>query len=94
MIKSVLWVSDHVQHSPVCTVTEDDKRLDIQEWGWTSHVTKTKALISYEVTAQLICAVVFAYARCCFSHDPARTGTNYSFDISIIESGVVILSMQ
>ena len=25
-------------------------------------------LISFAVTAKLICAVVFAYAKCCFSH--------------------------
>ena len=29
---------------------------------------KTKALISCAVTAQLICAFVFAYANCWFSH--------------------------
>ena len=29
---------------------------------------KTKALISFAVTAKLICAFVFAYANCWFSH--------------------------
>ena len=33
---------------------------------------KTKALISFAVTAKLICAFVFAYAKCCFSHDAAN----------------------
>ena len=35
---------------------------------------KTKALISSSVTAQLICAFVFAYAKCRFSHDVAYIG--------------------
>ena len=29
---------------------------------------KTKALISFAVTAKLICGFVFAYAKCWFSH--------------------------
>ena len=33
---------------------------------------KTKALISFEVTAKLICVFVFAYAKHWFSHDPAQ----------------------
>ena len=32
---------------------------------------KTKALISFAVTAKLICVFVFAYAKCWFSHDAA-----------------------
>ena len=35
----------------------------------TNHVTKTKALISCAVTTQLICAYVFAYAKCQFPYD-------------------------
>ena len=31
-------------------------------------VAKTKALISFAVTAKVICAFVFAYANCWFSH--------------------------
>ena len=38
------------------------------------HVAKTKALISYAVTAKLICASVFAYANCWSSHDLALIG--------------------
>ena len=33
---------------------------------------KTKALISFAVTAKLICAFVFAYADCWFSHVAAH----------------------
>ena len=34
-------------------------------------VAKTKALISFAVTVKLICAFVFAYAKCCFPLDAA-----------------------
>ena len=35
-------------------------------------VAKTKALISFAVTVKLICAFVFAYADCWFSHGAAQ----------------------
>ena len=35
-------------------------------------VTKSKALISFTVTAKLICAFVFAYADCLFFHAAAH----------------------
>ena len=35
-------------------------------------MAKTKTLISFAVTAKLICAFVFAYAKCWFSHVPYR----------------------
>ena len=38
----------------------------------TIHVAKTQALISFAVTAKLICAFVFAYADCWFSHVAAH----------------------
>ena len=34
-----------------------------------SYVAKTKALISFAVTAKLICVFVLAYAKRWFSHD-------------------------
>ena len=37
----------------------------------TIRVAKTKALISFAVTAKLICVFVFAYADCWFSHAAA-----------------------
>ena len=36
------------------------------------YVAKTKALISFAVTAKLICVFVFAYAKSRFSHDTAH----------------------
>ena len=38
----------------------------------TIYVAKTKALISFGVTAKLICVFVFAYAKSWFSHDAAQ----------------------
>ena len=38
----------------------------------TIRIAKTKALISYAVTAQLICVFVFAYAKSRFSHNEAH----------------------
>ena len=35
-------------------------------------VAKTKALISFAVTAKLVCVFVFAYAKIRFSHDAAH----------------------
>ena len=36
------------------------------------HVAKTKVLISFAVTAKLICVFVFAYADCWFSDAAAQ----------------------
>ena len=38
----------------------------------TFRIAKTKALISFAVTAKLICVFVFAYAKSRFSHDAAH----------------------
>ena len=38
----------------------------------TIYVAKTKALISFVVTAKLICVFVFAYGKSRFSHDEAQ----------------------
>ena len=42
----------------------------------TIYVAKTKALISFAVTAKLICVFVFAYAQRLFSHDVAQIETD------------------
>ena len=46
-----------------------------KEEGCTIRVAKTKALISFAVTAKLICVFVFANAKCWFSHDAAQMTT-------------------
>ena len=43
----------------------------------TIQVAKTKALISFAVTAKLICVFVFAYADCWFSHDTALSAKDW-----------------
>ena len=73
--KQTIWVSDQVRHKPGCTVTEEGKKLEIlgfKKRNCTICVAKTKALISFAVTAKLICAFVFANADCWFAHAAAQ----------------------
>ena len=73
--KLVFGVSDRIRHKPGCTATEDGQRLEIPYLGSRGivlSVVKTKALISFAVTAKLICIFVFAYAKSRFSHDAAH----------------------
>ena len=44
----------------------------VEELYRSIRVAKTKALISFAVTAKLICVFVFAYADCWFSHEAAN----------------------
>ena len=46
----------------------------------TIRVAKTKALISFAVTAKLICVFVFAYAKSRFSHDEAHKSVGYEIN--------------
>ena len=49
--------------------------LEARNFGYrdcTIHVAKTKAMISFTVTAKLICVFVFAYAKRRFSHNEAH----------------------
>ena len=60
-------------HKLACTSTEDGLRLeslDLERRDCTIRVAKTKALISFAVC--MICAFVFTYANCLFSHAKAR----------------------
>ena len=84
MRKPVYLVSDLVRHKPGCTATEDCKSLVISYLGSRGivYVAKTKALISFGVTAKLICVFVFAYAKTWFSHDEAQW-----FSIDILTHG-------
>ena len=74
--KTVFRTFYQVRHKPSCTATEDSKRLEIFHLGSRKDCTirevKTKALSSLTVTAELICAFVFAYAKSWFSHDAAH----------------------
>ena len=55
-------------------------------------VAKTKALISFAVTAKLICAFVFAYAKIWFSHDAAHIKSQNK-RMSLVEIKIVIFSI-
>ena len=59
------------RHKPTCTVTALNFGCK-KKLGCTISVAKTKVLISCGVTAQLICAFVFALAKIWFSHDAAQ----------------------
>ena len=48
-------------------------------------MAKTKALISFAVTAKLICIFVFAYEKSRFSHDAAQIAMFKSNDSHTIE---------
>ena len=51
----------------------------------TIYVAKTKALISFAVTAKLICVLVFAYVKSRFSHDEAQMLKKYKILFLITE---------
>ena len=67
---------DQVWHKPGCTAYW--RWLEAGNFGFrkkrycTIQEAKTKALISFAVTAKLICVFVFAYAERWFSHDAAQ----------------------
>ena len=76
--KTCVWGFQHVQHKWGFKATYDGKKLEILDLGIEverlHYVSKTRALISCAVTAQLINAFVFAYAKGRFSHDVAHLG--------------------
>ena len=71
MAKQTIWDSYQFRHKPGCTSTEDG--FGFRKYRkCTIRVAKIKALISFAVTAKLICAFVFAYADCWFFHAAAQ----------------------
>ena len=56
----------------------------------TIRIAKTKALISFAVTAKLICVFVFAYAKIRFSHDATGIYNQSSNYFTTFFSGNVI----
>ena len=59
--KPTIWVSNHVRHKPVCTVTEAGQKLEMLEF---STIREIKALTSFAV----ICVFVFHSADFWFSY--------------------------
>ena len=80
--KTSVLVSELVRHKPGCTATEDGYRLEISDLESRgvvilSMLRKKKALISFAVSAKLICVFVFAYVKRWFSHDAAKMQNRY-----------------
>ena len=69
MEKTTICVSNQLRHRSGCTATEAGyaRNFVLENKDCTICLAKTKVLISCAVTAQLICAFVFAYADCWFS---------------------------
>ena len=67
-------VSEQVRQKKI-ELYKHRRQLEAGNFGFIS-VAKTKMLISFAVsfavTVKLICAFVFAYAKCLFSHDAAH----------------------
>ena len=61
--KPVFGVSNEVRHNPASQPQKMARDFSKQR-DCTTYIVKTKALISCEATAQLICTFVFADAKC------------------------------
>ena len=78
MRKPVFGVSDQVTGPTQTGLYSHRRWLETRNFVFrkkrdcTIRVAKTKALISFAVTAKLICVFVFAYAKSRFSHDEAH----------------------
>ena len=73
MRKAVFGFSDQVRHKPGCKTTEYGRGLkfrikEVERLYYMYLCSQNKGLISCLVTAQLICAFAFAYAKIRFSH--------------------------
>ena len=55
---------------------------------------KTKALISFAVTAKLICAFVFALVDCWFSHEAAQIIVDFVLFMRLLSSNLVIITSK
>ena len=57
-------------------------------------MAKTKTLISFAVTAKLICVFVFAYADCWFSHEAAHMSVFPIFNILEFQMGFTLMALN
>ena len=60
---------------------------------YTIRVAKTKALISFAVTAKLICVFVFAYAKNRFSHNEAQMQSHMGQTEALISSDRILFAV-
>ena len=85
--------SDQVRHKPSCTSTEDVEAANFgfrKKRNCTIRVATTKTLISFAVTVKLICACVFIYAKCWFSHKVAHIFTRQSVFSCVINMNILL----
>ena len=54
-------------------------------------MAKTKALISFAVTAKVICVFVFAYAKSRFSHDAAQISIDLCFCTAVSDYPLIVV---
>ena len=72
MGKPTMWFLNRSNTNQAVQAQKMAREILVLESRSTIQVAKTKALISFEVTAKLICVFVFAYADCLFSHEAAQ----------------------
>ena len=53
--------------------------------------SENKGVISFAVTAKLICTFVFAYADCWFSHGAAHFKVRLKVDFSYLSSNLLLI---
>ena len=75
--KSTMWFPNRSDTNQAAQSQRQARSLKFrikqeEEVYYPCSVAKTKALISFAVTAKLVCAFVFAYANCWFSHEAAH----------------------
>ena len=72
-----MWFPNRSDTNQDAQPQKQDSTCSLKFWIYeegkcTIRVLKTKVLISFAVTTKLICAFVFAYANCWFSHEVAQ----------------------
>ena len=70
--KPTMWFPNRSDTNRPVQAQKRAGSLKFQVRNCTIRVAKTKALISFAVTAKLICVFVFAYADCWFSYEAAQ----------------------
>ena len=82
MRKQTIWVPARSDTNRPVHSQKQAKQVK-KKTNWTTRVAKTKALISFAATAKLVCAFVFAYANCWFSHAAAQMIFFIQFNVTV-----------
>ena len=95
--KPTMWFPNRSDTNRPVQAQKRDRSLKFRNIALSDRVAKTKALISFAVTAKLICAFVFAYEDCWFSHVAAHLFLwRRNDDITRVDNGNIprILQLQ